>query len=161
MYHEEHVKKLPLIAAVFTAFMAEAQLATKKALTLEAAKQIAAAAEAEAKKNNWTMVIAIMDDGGHLIYLERMDGTQIGSVEVAQEKAATAIKFKRPTKSLEDNVAGGRQVILKLPGATPIEGGLPIAVGNEIIGAIGVSGGTSPQDGQVAAAGLAVASKMK
>ena len=155
------MKKLPLIAAVFTAFMAEAQLATKKALTLEAAKQIAAAAEAEAKKNNWTMVIAIMDDGGHLIYLERMDGTQIGSVEVAQEKAATAIKFKRPTKSLEDNVAGGRQVILKLPGATPIEGGLPIAAGNEIIGAIGVSGGTSPQDGQVAAAGLVAASKMK
>jgi glc operon protein GlcG len=155
------MKKLPLIAAVFTAFMAEAQLATKKALTLEAAKQIAAAAEAEAKKNNWTMVVAIMDDGGHLIYLERMDGTQIGSVEVAQEKAATAIKFKRPTKSLEDNVAGGRQVILKLPGATPIEGGLPIAVGNEIIGAIGVSGGTSPQDGQVAAAGLAAVSKMK
>ena len=155
------MKRLPLIAAVFTALMAEAQLATKKALTLEAAKQIAAAAEAEAKKNNWTMVIAIMDDGGHLIYLERMDGTQIGSVDVAQEKAATAIKFKRPTKSLEDNVAGGRQVILKLPGATPIEGGLPIAVGNEIIGAIGVSGGTSPQDGQVAAAGLAVASRMK
>jgi glc operon protein GlcG len=161
MYHEEHVKKLPLIAAVFTALMAHAQLATKKALTLEAAKEIAAAAEAEAKKNNWTMVISIVDDGGHLIYLERMDGTQIGSVEVAQEKAATAIKFKRPTKSLEDNVAGGRQVILKLPGATPIEGGLPIAVGNEIIGAIGVSGGTSPQDGQVAAAGLAAVSKMK
>jgi glc operon protein GlcG len=150
-----------LIAAVFTAFMAHAQLATKKALTLEAAKEIAAAAEAEAKKNNWTMVISIVDDGGHLIYLERMDGTQIGSVEVAQEKAATAIKFKRPTKSLEDNVAGGRQVILKLPGATPIEGGLPIAAGNEIIGAIGVSGGTSPQDGQVAAAGLAAVSKMK
>jgi glc operon protein GlcG len=149
------------VMGFLTIIMAPAQLATKKALTLEAAKQIAAAAEAEAKKNNWTMVIAVMDDGGHLIYLERMDGTQIGSVEVAQEKAATAIRFKRPTKSLEDNVAGGRQVILKLPGATPIEGGLPIAIGNEIIGAIGVSGGTSPQDGQVAAAGLAVASKMK
>jgi glc operon protein GlcG len=155
------MKQLPLFAAVLTAFMAHAQLATKKALTLEAAKQIAAAAEAEAKKNHWTMVISIVDDGGHLVYLERMDGTQIGSVEVAQEKAATAIRFKRPTKSLEDNVAGGRQVILKLPGATPIEGGLPIAIGNEIIGAIGVSGGTSPQDGQVAAAGLEVAAKMK
>lgn len=141
--------------------MTPAQLATKKALTLEAAKQIAAAAEAEAKKNNWTMVISIVDDGGHLIYLERMDGTQIGSVEVAQEKAVTAVRFKRPTKALEDNVAGGRQVILKLPGATPIEGGLPIMIGSEIIGAIGVSGGTSPQDGEVAAAGLAVVSKMK
>src|SRR5215467_8996921 len=98
------VKKLILLT-ILTTFMAQAQLATKKALTLEAAKQIAAAAEAEAKKNNWTMVIAVMDDGGHLIYLERMDGTQIGSVEVAQEKAITAVRFKRPTKSLEDNVA--------------------------------------------------------
>ncbi|HEY7335226.1 MAG TPA: heme-binding protein [Bryobacteraceae bacterium] len=154
------MKKL-LFLAVFTTFMAEAQLATKKALTLEAAKQIAAAAEAEAKKNNWNMVIAVLDDGGHLIYLERMDGTQIGSVEVAQEKGVTAVRFKRPTKSLEDNVAGGRQVIMKLPGATPIEGGLPIMIGNELIGGIGVSGGTSPQDGQVAAAGVAVASKLK
>lgn len=150
-----------LFLAVLIPFMAEAQLATKKALTLEAAKQIAAAAEAEAKKNNWTMVIAVVDDGGHLIYLERMDGTQIGSVEVAQEKAMTAVRFKRPTKSLEDNVASGRQVMLKLPGATPIEGGLPIMNSSEILGAIGVSGGTSPQDGQVAAAGLAVASKLK
>jgi glc operon protein GlcG len=155
------MNKVLLLAVFTTFFMAEAQLTTKKVLTLEGAKQIAAAAEAEAKKNNWTMVIAVMDDGGHLIYLERMDGTQIGSVEVAQEKAITAVRFKRPTKSLEDNVASGRQVILKLPGATPIEGGLPIMNANEILGAIGVSGGTSPQDGQVAAAGLAVASKLK
>jgi uncharacterized protein GlcG (DUF336 family) len=155
------MKKLLLSAVLLTSFMADAQLATKKALTLEAAKQIAAAAEAEAKKNNWTMVISVVDDGGHLLYLERMDGTQIGSVEVAQEKAATAVRFKRPTKALEDTVAGGRQVMLKLPGATPIEGGLPIMAGNELIGAIGVSGGTSPQDGQVAAAGLAVAAKLK
>ena len=156
----KNVNKL-LMLAVLIPFMAEAQLATKKALTLEAAKQIAAAAEAEAKKNNWTMVIAVVDDGGHLIYLERMDGTQIGSVEVAQEKAMTAVRFKRPTKSLEDNVASGRQALLKLPGATPIEGGLPIINGADTLGAIGVSGGTSPQDGQVAAAGLAVASKLK
>ena len=155
------MKKLLLSAVLLTSFMADAQLATKKALTLEAAKQIAAAAEAEAKKNNWTMVISVVDDGGHLLYLERMDGTQIGSVEVAQEKAAPAVRFKRPTKALEDTVAGGRQVMLKLPGATPIEGGLPIMAGNELIGAIGVSGGTSPQDGQVAAAGLAVAAKLK
>ena len=155
------MRKLLFSTVLLTSFMADAQLATKKALTLEAAKQIAAAAEAEAKKNNWTMVISVVDDGGHLIYLERMDGTQIGSVEVAQEKAATAVRFKRPTKALEDTIAGGRQAILKLPGATPIEGGLPIMAGNEFIGAIGVSGGTSPQDGQVAAAGIAVAAKLK
>src|SRR5215831_17776983 len=110
--------KLLLLSVFTTFFMAEAQLATKKVLTLEGAKQIAAAAEAEAKKNNWTMVIAVMDDGGHLIYLERMDGTQIGSVEVSQEKAATAVRFKRPSKALEDTIAGGRNAVLKLPGAT-------------------------------------------
>jgi len=133
-----------------------AQLATKRVLTLEAAKEIAAAAQAEAKKNNWNMVICIVDDGGHPIYLERMDGTQVASVVIAQEKAASAIRFKRPTKALEDAVAGGRIVVLKLAGAIPVEGGIPIVVGGEFLGAIGVSGGTSPQDGQVAAAGLAV-----
>jgi glc operon protein GlcG len=132
-----------------------AQLATKKVLTLEAAKQIAAAAQAEARKNNWTMVITIVDDGGHLIYLERMDGTQVASVTVAQEKAACAILFKRPTKALEEAVAGGRIVVMKLAGSVPVEGGLPIVVDGQFIGAIGVSGATSPQDGQVAAAGLA------
>jgi glc operon protein GlcG len=136
--------------------MAQLQLATKKALTLQAAKEIVAAAQAEAKKNNWTMVICVVDDGAHLIYLERMDGTQIGSVVVAQDKAATAVRFKRPSKALEDAVAGGRTVVMKLPGATPIEGGLPIVVDGELVGGIGVSGATSAQDGQVAAAGLKV-----
>ena len=75
------------------------QLATKKALTLEAAKLIAAAAQAEARKNGWNMVICVVDDGGHLIYLERMDGTQLGSVQVAQDKARTAVLFKRPSKA--------------------------------------------------------------
>lgn len=136
--------------------MTQLPLTTKKALTLEAARQIAAAARDEARSNDWTMVICVVDDGAHLIYLERMDGTQIASVTVAQDKAATAVRFKRPTKALEDAVAGGRLVVMKLGGATPIEGGLPIVVDGEVIGAIGVSGGTSPQDGQVAAAGLAV-----
>jgi glc operon protein GlcG len=130
-------------------------LLTKPVLTLEAAKQIAAAAQAEATRNTWHMVIAIVDDGGHLIYLERMDGTQFGSSVIAPEKAASAIRFKRPTKALEEAVAGGRLVVMKLPGAVPVEGGIPIIVGGEFIGAIGVSGGTSQQDGQVAAAGLA------
>lgn len=137
------------------------KLATKKALTLEAAKHIAAAAHEEARKNNWTMVISIVDDGGHLIYLERMDGTQIGSVVVAQEKALTAVRFKRPSKALEEAVAGGRIVVMTLPGATPVEGGTPIVVDGQLIGAIGVSGGTSPQDGQVAAAGLAALDALK
>ena len=129
-----------------------AELASRKALTLEVAKQIAQAAEAEAAKNQWTMVIAIVDEGANLIYLERMDETQIGSVEVAQRKAQSAIKFKRPTKAFEDAVAGGRTAVVTLPGALPIEGGLPIIVDGRMIGAIGMSGGTSPQDGQVAKA---------
>lgn len=130
-----------------------AQLADKKALTLEAARKIAAAAETEAKKNNWNVVIVVVDDGGHLIYLQRMDGTQTGSVEVAIKKAQTAMSFKRPTKVFEDAVAGGRQVILALHGALPIEGGLPITVGGQILGAIGVSGVKSTEDGQIAKAG--------
>ena len=136
--------------------MSQAPLATKRALTLEAAKLIAAAAYAEAKKHDWTMVICIVDDGAHLMYLERMNGTQIGSVVVAQDKAASAVRFKRPTKALEEAVAGGRTVVMKLSGAIPVEGGIPIVVDGDLIGAIGVSGGTSPQDGQVAAAGLTV-----
>jgi uncharacterized protein GlcG (DUF336 family) len=154
------MKKLMVMACLFAA-AAQAQLATKKALTLEAAKQIAAAAQAEARKNNWTMVICIVDDGGHVMYLEKMDGTQLGSVQVAQDKATTAVLFKRPTKALEDAVAGGRNVVLKLTGATPIEGGIPIMIGGELVGAIGVSGGTSPQDAQVAEAGLKVTANWK
>lgn len=129
-------------------------LPLKRELTLEVAKKIAGAAHDEARGNGWTMVIAIVDAGGHLIYLERMDGTQIASVVVAQEKAATSARFKRSTKVLEEAVAAGRAVVMKLPGATPIEGGLPIFVKDDLVGAIGVSGGTSPQDGQVAEAGL-------
>jgi glc operon protein GlcG len=136
------------------------ELATKKVLTLEAAKLIAAAAHAEARKNHWNMVICVVDDGGHPIYLERMDGTQLASVQVAQDKARTAVLFKRPSKALEEAVAGGRTVVMKLAGATPVEGGIPIFVGTEagaqLIGGIGISGASSAQDGQVAAAGLAV-----
>jgi uncharacterized protein GlcG (DUF336 family) len=130
------------------------RLGTKKVLTLEAAKQMAAAAKQEAEKNNWKMVICVVDDGGHLIYLERMDGTQVASVQVAQDKAVSAARFKRPTKAFEEAVAGGRMVVMKLSGAIPVEGGVPIVVEGELIGAIGVSGGTGAQDGQVAAAGV-------
>jgi uncharacterized protein GlcG (DUF336 family) len=131
-----------------------AELATKWALTLAVAKQMAQAAEAEAAKNQWTMVTAIVDEGGNLIYLQRMDETQIGSIDVAQRKAQSAIKFKRPTKVFEDAVAGGRAVVMTLPGALPVEGGVPITAEGRIIGAIGISGGTSAQDGQVAKAAV-------
>ena len=136
------------------AFPSTAQLATKKALTLEAAKKLAALAESEATKNKWTMVIVIVDDGGNVMYLERMDNTQIGSIEVATQKAKTAISFKRPTKSFEERALAGRNVLLALPGVVPIEGGLPIVVDGQYLGAIGVSGGASDQDGAVAKAAL-------
>lgn len=131
-----------------------AQPGTKKVLTLELAKEMAAAAEGEARKNNWNVVIAILDDGGNLVYLQRMDETQIGSIEVAQQKAKSAVSFKRPTKVFEDAVAGGRTAILKLPGAMPVEGGLPVTLDGKIIGAIGVSGVTSQQDAQIGKAAL-------
>jgi uncharacterized protein GlcG (DUF336 family) len=139
---------------LFGLLRADAQVVTKKAVTLELAKKIAAAAEVEARKNNWTVVIAIVDDGANLVFLERMDNTQIGSLEVAIQKAHTAISFKRPTKTYEDMVAGGRTAILGVPGIVPIEGGLPLIVDGQFIGAIGVSGGTAQQDGQVAKAGV-------
>lgn len=140
---------------------AQAQLASKKGMTLEAAKQIAAAAEAEARKNKWNVVIAIVDDGANLVYLQKMDETQIGSLEVAQEKARTAVKFKRPSKAFEDAVKGGRQVVLKLPGALPVEGGIPLMMGGKVVGAIGVSGVQSNEDGIIAAAGVEAFGKMK
>ena len=130
-----------------------AELPTKKVLSLEAARQVAAAAEKHARENKWNVCIAIVDDGGHLVYFQRMDSTQHGSVLVSQRKAQTAIGFKRPSKTFEEGVAGGRSVLLSLPGATPLEGGIPLVVDGEMIGAIGVSGVTSQQDGQIAQAG--------
>lgn len=147
-----------LLVAGFTANAAE--LATRRALTLGAAKEIAAAAEAEARKNNWNVVIAIVDEGANLLYLQRMDDTQIGSIEVAQQKALSAVRFKRPTKAFEEALAGGRQAILRLPGALPVEGGLPVTHEGRIIGAIGVSGVTSQQDGQIAKAGADAVAKI-
>ena len=128
-------------------------LADKKALTLALAKRIAAAAEEVANKNNWNMFIAIVDDGGNLMYLERMDESQLGSLDVSIAKARCALLFKRPTKALEDAVAGGRAVVMTLPNAVPVEGGLPLTAYEKIVGAIGISGATSPQDGIVAKAG--------
>jgi len=132
----------------------------KNALTLDDAKQIAAAAEAEALKNNWCVTIAVLDDGGNLLFLQRIDEAPLGSIVVAQEKARTALLFKRPTKVFEEIIASGRTAMLTLPGATPIEGGLPLLNNGQIIGAIGVSGVQSPQDAQIAGAGVEVAAKL-
>ena len=152
---------MALVLGVSLVGGAMAQMGTKPFIPLQAAKTIAAAAEEEAVKNKWNVVITIVDESGNLIYLQRMDDTQIGSVAVAQEKAKSAALFRRPTKVFEDGVAGGRVGIVALPGAMPIEGGLPIIVDGKTIGAIGVSGVTSQQDGQIAAAGLKALEKMK
>lgn len=126
----------------------------KNALTLGDAKTIAAASETEARRNNWPVAIAIVDDGGHLVHLLRLDDTQFGSVEVAIQKARAAIAFRRPTRVWEEHIADGRMRYLGLPGTLPIEGGLPITVESEFIGAVGVSGVRSNQDAQIAQAGL-------
>jgi glc operon protein GlcG len=128
-------------------------LADKKALTLAVAKRIAAAAEESANKNNWNMFIAVVDDGGNLMYLERMDDSQLASLDVSIAKARCALLFKRPTKAMEDAVSGGRTVVMTLPNAVPVEGGLPLMAYGKIVGAIGISGATSAQDGIVAKAG--------
>ncbi|MDH5479224.1 MAG: heme-binding protein [Nitrosomonas sp.] len=126
----------------------------KTILTLDDAKKIAAGAEAEAMHNNWPVVIAILDDGGHLLLLHRLDNVQFGSVNVAIEKARSAIAFRRPTKVLEQNITDGRLHYLGLPGALPVEGGLPITIEGQFVGAIGVSGVRSHQDAQIAQAGI-------
>lgn len=128
---------------------------TRKTISLADAKAIAAAASAKAVSEGWNVVIAIHDSGGNLVYLERADDTQLGSIQVAQEKSRTALRFKRPTKDLEDTVLSGRVHLMSLPGITSVEGGLPLLVDGEIVGSIGVSGVQSSQDGQVAAAGAA------
>jgi len=132
-----------------------------QAVNNETAKKIGAAAIAEARKNNWNVAVAIVDDGGNLVYFQRMDGTQVASLDISQFKARGAIGFKRPTKEHEDRLAGGASNLLKIPWAAPVEGGLPLVIGGEFVGAIGVSGVTGPQDSLVAAAGAAATATMK
>ena len=130
-------------------------LPTKKVLTLEVAKKIAAASEAEAKKRGATVVIVVVDDGGHMLILERLDDTQVASVEVGIGKARTAAIFRRPSKVFEDQVRNGRVAALALPGATPLQGGVPIEFEGKVIGAIGVSGNTPREDEDIAKVGAA------
>ena len=124
-------------------------------ISLEQAKKVVAAAEAESSKNKWNMVIAVLDTGGHLVMLERMDGTQLGSIGAAEDKAYSAVLYRRPTKVFQDLVAqGGANLrLLGLRGASVLEGGIPIIVDGKLIGAVGVSGAASEQDAQVAQAG--------
>ena len=128
---------------------------SKPVLTLQDAKRIAAAAEAEAHQNDWRVVIAVVDDGGHLLYLQRSHNTQFGSVETAIQKARAAVAFQRPTKASEDAVLSGRLIHLALPGVIPAEGGVPLEIDGVVVGGLGISGVRSFQDGQIAAAGQA------
>jgi uncharacterized protein GlcG (DUF336 family) len=151
---------IPLVLAtvLFSMLRASAaDIAYGAPIPLPDARKALAAAQAEATRNKWNVAIAIVDSGGHLVAFERMDTTQFGSVEVALEKARTSVAFRRPSKVFQDTIAAGGEGMrmLKLPGAIPIEGGLPIVVGGKLVGAIGVSGVTSAQDGQIAAAGVA------
>lgn len=130
-------------------------MSLKPLLTIGDAKRVATAAEAEALRNGWRVAIAVVDDGGHLLYLERSHDTQFGSVETAIQKAHAAVAFRRPTKASEDAVLSGRLIHLALPGVIPAEGGLPLEISGFIVGGLGISGVRSFQDGQIAAAGVA------
>lgn len=128
----------------------------KPILSLALVKKIITAAESEALKNSWPVVIAVVDDGGNLICLQRLDEAQYGSVELAIRKAQSAVAFKRPTKYWEEMLVAGQQRVLSFPGVLPSEGGIPLSYQNKIIGAIGVSGVRAAEDGQIARAGAAV-----
>ena len=139
---------------VCTPLAAHAQLRDTKIVTLEGAKNIMAAAEAEAKRNNWSMAIAVVDASGGLILFQKGDGARPSNVDFAVAKARTAARFQRPTKALDSLVSAGRIQFLASD-ALPIEGGVPIIADGQYIGAVGASGGTAAQDAQVASAGIA------
>jgi uncharacterized protein GlcG (DUF336 family) len=130
-------------------------LPTRRTLTLAAAKLIAEASQAEAERNGWKVTIAIVDDGGHLMHLVRLDGAHLASAETAAGKARTAAMFRRPTKGLEDSINKGRFAFLDAPNIVPLEGGVPVVVEGDVVGAVGVSGVQSSQDVQIAEAGIA------
>jgi len=145
------------VAVVLSAAVAfgQAPPAYGPAITLEQAKKVMAGAEAEARKNNWPVVIAILDSGGNLVMLQRLDNAQWGSVDIAKDKARSAVALRRPTKVFQDLVAqGGANLRLLNIGYSVLEGGIPIVVDGKIVGSIGVSGVTSQQDAQIAQAGI-------
>lgn len=142
-----------LCALLLPGICSAAELPTRRTLSLDAARQMAAAAEQFARKHNWNVAVAVLDEGGNLLYFQRMDGVQIGSIEVSLRKAESAVKFLRPSKAFSDGVSSRPQLMV-VPGAFPFEGGLPIEYEGQIIGAIGVSGVTAEQDGMIAKAGV-------
>jgi len=148
------VSVVSVVLALFLAGTGWGEPLQKKSVSLEDARKASAAASTEAKKNKWAMAIAVVDDGGHLIYFERIDETQFGSIDIAIGKARTAASLKRPTKALEDALNKGQYAILTFPNILPREGGLPIYADGKVVGAIGVSGGSSTEDAQVATAGV-------
>jgi len=153
-------RALLVLLASLLASAALAQVPTPYGASVDiaTAKKLAAAAVAEAVKNGWTMAVAVTDTHGELVYFEKMDQTQQASVDIAIDKSRSAARFKRPTKALQDTLAAGGEGlrVLKLEGAVPVEGGLPLVQDGKIIGAIGCSGGTSPQDGVACKAGADV-----
>lgn len=142
------------LALAAAADPAAAQLADRKALTLEGAKRMMAAAEAEARANSWNVAIAIVDQAGDLLMFQRFDEAPLANIEIALAKARTAVRLRQPTKRLEGNVAGGRTTLLAIEGAMPLEGGVPILVDGRVIGAVGVSGVASANDARIAQAGI-------
>ncbi|MDT0685604.1 GlcG/HbpS family heme-binding protein [Autumnicola psychrophila] len=145
---------LTLLASfLFILFSGEA-FCQSGSITLADAQRISDAAQERAQQDNWNVVIVILDDGGNLISLRRMDGTQLGSIDVALEKAKTAVYFKRSTKVFQDMINDGNSALLGLPNVMAVEGGLPIMRGDRIIGSIGISGVTSAQDGIIAEASV-------
>jgi len=148
------VSVVSVVLALFLAGTGWGEPLQKKSVSLEDARKAGAAAAVEAKKNKWNMAIAVVDDGGHLIYFERIDETQFGSIDIAIGKARTAASLKRSTKVLEDALNGGQYAIMTFPNILPREGGLPIFADGKVVGAIGVSGGKSSEDAQVAKAGV-------
>jgi glc operon protein GlcG len=156
------MKTVPVLmcsALLLAASALRAELPVKRVITLNVAKKIAAAAEAEANRRHLTAVIVVVDDGGHPVLLQRLDNTQVASVEVGIGKARTAAIFRRPSKDFEDQIKQGRIAALALPGATPLQGGVPILFEGKVIGAIGVSGESPQEDEDVAKAGAGAAAE--
>ncbi len=161
--------KITTMIAVCTTLAASAAWAQTPApvpvygapINLAQAQKAMVAAEAEAKKNNWNVAIVVVDSGSHMVMMQRLDGTQLASIDIARGKATTANSYRRPSKALEDAVAGGGAGMrtLAIPGVMPLEGGVPIVMDGKIIGAVGVSGVLSSQDAQVARAGAEAAVK--
>jgi glc operon protein GlcG len=151
--------KLLTLSLVLASWLAGAEPISRKTMGLALARELTMAAEAEARKNNWNVVIVVTDETGHLVTLARMDDTQYGSIAVAQKKARTAAKFRRSTRVFNDRALKGDPAVLSVPDVIAIPGGLPLLVDGKVIGAIGVSGVTSDQDEQIANAAVAALNK--